>query len=701
MKKRNRKNSRFKNPHYSSRKHLPRGRSSSKSFIAKYFSTRDGGIAFRIADGDFIKRTVDDAVKTPENCFDSCVLSDPEVENVRLDERVRFYIDNRHTGTAINGDIVRVRPLHHNDVEVVEILSRAHVDVIGIVYEAEDESGQTVWVLEPDDKKLDFSVIITDLATEVQPKDGDKAVARITEYPERGYSDAEGTLIRVYGDALGKSANYQAILEANAVITEFSEDALAQAQERSFLPITADGRVDLRDSIIFTLDGADAKDLDDAITVRTQGENYILGVHIADVSHYVQPKTQLDREAMARGTSIYFADRVVPMLPEALSNGSCSLNSGVDRYALSAEMTVNKNGDILSTNIFKSVIRSKLRGVYSEFNLLLSRAASDEIIAKYAVIPEEMLENALALFSILKRKSERRGVLELDSDEAAILLDGQGEPVDIMRRERGMGELMIEQFMLCANEGVASWLKERELPCVYRIHEQPDPEKLSAFTVFAHNLGLQPEYLRRGASVTPGYFKRILNRARERGIGTPVSYMLLRTMMKARYSEVCSGHFGLGTSCYCHFTSPIRRYPDLSVHRIISYALKKGEPQAVCAKYSGFAALSARTSSDCELRALKVEREMDELFKALYLSKRVGEEYPANISSVTAFGMFCRLENTCEGLVPISSLDGYFRFNENTLSLSCDERVYKIGDSVRIRVENVDIPTGKVDFILV
>lgn len=662
-------------------------------------------MAFRVTNADQLPEMGDSAVNLPDNGgvigVENGMRRVSDGFRAELDESVKYYIDRHRTASAVNGDIVVLRQTSRNDAEVTDILLRASADVCGTAHEAEDEDGNTVWVVVPDDTKLDFDIIVTEPALDGEPHEGDKVLVHVTVFPDDEWEDAEGVILRVYGAPDSKAANYRAILDEHSVVTEFSLEALTEAEAAADQELVPDGRVDLRDRFIFTLDGADAKDLDDAISVRRDGENYVLGVHIADVSHYVRHKTRLDREAMGRGTSIYFADRVVPMLPRVLSNGICSLNAHVDRYALTAEMTVNASGEILKTELCKSIINSSLRGVYSELNAVLSGEADEEIIAKYAVIPEEMLRSACELYEILKAKSARRGALELDSEEAAIVLDEAGEPVGIVRRERGVGEMMIEQFMLCANEGVATWMNERGIPCVYRIHEQPDEEKLGAFLEFAHNLGLQPEYVRRGGKIKASYFSRILDRARERGIGTPVSYVLLRTMMKARYSEICSGHFGLGSERYCHFTSPIRRYPDLTVHRVISAMLKKGSAEYVRDKFGGFAAISARSSSDGELRALAVEREMDDLFKAIYLSRFVGQTFPATVSSVTSFGMFCRLPNTCEGLVPISSLDGFFTFNEKTLSLVSDDVRYRIGDSVTVRVENVDISTRKVDFSLV
>ena len=705
MKKKNGKKTKFKNPHYTPRKHLPAKNRSGKPFAAKFFASRKGGIAFRITNADQLPDFSEDTVNLPENGGIIGVVdgmrSAADDFHAELDESVKYYIDHRRNGSAVNGDIVLIRQTSRNDAEVVDILHRASGDICGTAHEAEDEDGNTVWVVVPDDTKLDFDVIVTEPPYEGTPIEGDKVLVHITVFPDDEWEDAEGVILRVYGAPDSKAANYQAILDEHSVVTEFSAEALGEAERAAEQELVPDGRVDLRDKFIFTLDGADAKDLDDAISVRRDGENYILGVHIADVSHYVTHRSRLDREAMGRGTSIYFADRVVPMLPKVLSNGICSLNAHVDRYAMTAEMTVSPVGEILKTEICKSIIRSSLRGVYSELNAVLAGEADEEIITKYAVIPQEMLESACELYDILKAKSLRRGALELDSEEAAIVLDEAGEPIGIVRRERGVAEMMIEQFMLCANEGVATWMSDRGIPCVYRIHEQPDEEKLGAFLDFAHNLGLQPEYIRRGGKIKASYFSRILERARERGIGTPVSYVILRTMMKARYSEICSGHFGLGSDKYCHFTSPIRRYPDLTVHRVLSAMLKKGSAEYVRDKFAGFTALSARSSSDGELRALMVEREMDDLFKAIYLSKFVGESFPATVSSVTAFGMFCRLPNTCEGLVPISSLDGFFTFNDKTLSLVSDDTRYRIGDEVTIRVENVDIATRKVDFSIV
>lgn len=706
------------------KKKYPRSRSASRhnsniyknygEFIAAFRTSRNGGIAFRLINSrellsyyDSIEksqRADDFTVKNAEirritTSFDEIDVNN-NVPTEILDESEKFFIDRYDAADAVSGDIVLLKQLAGHDCKVVKVLHRAYTEITGTAYEGIDELDEPVWAVEPDIKRLDFPIVITENPNSLPICEGDKVLVHITEYPEAEFPNALGRLVANYGDARSKKANYAAILEQNSVITKFSDEALEEAEERSKELVTLDGRVDLRGEKIFTLDGEDAKDLDDAISVRRHGDNFILGVHIADVSHYVTTGSALDREAMSRGTSIYFADRVIPMLPEALSNGICSLNSGVDRYVLSAFIEVDAEGEIINTELKKTVIRSVLRGSYGEFNQLLSGEADEEIISKYAVIPEETLQDALELYGTLKRKSDRRGALELESSEAKILIDENGEPIEIVKRTRGIGERMIEQFMLCANEGVANWLRTRSLPCVYRIHEQPDEEKIANFKNFAHGLGLTVPYQKKGSRVTAEYFSEILKEAITRGIEASVSSVLLRTMMKAKYSSVCSRHFGLGSGCYCHFTSPIRRYPDLSVHRIISAALENEDHTALNNKFAGFAALSARVSSDRELHALTVEREMDQLFKALYLSSHIGEEFDAAITGITAFGMFCTLPNTCEGLVNINTLDEHYEFNEASFCLVSRIHTYRLGESVKVKVSDVDISSRRIEFKL-
>lgn len=610
----------------------------------------------------------------------------------------KFFIDSDGTRGAMNGDTVTVRATpSNNSAYVIEINERAVKTLIGTLYE--DGRYYPPQYVQPDDTKLRFNVSVTGNECSTKPADGDKVEIRITEYPESMEEDALGVITAVFGDSCSREANYSAILREHGIVTEFSADALADAAAHEHDLLSSEGRTDIRNETVFTIDGAGAKDLDDAISAKRDGEGYVLGVHIADVSHYVREGTALDKEAMRRGTSVYFSDKVVPMLPVTLSNGICSLNAGVDRYTLSVFIKLDKFGEIKDASLKRTIINSKVRGVYSEINEIIEGTSSKEIEEKYAKV-RDTLDVMLEMYAVLKKKSEKRGALDLDSSEAEIILDENGEPTDIIRRERGDGERLIEQFMLCANEAVASWLSANGLPCVYRIHEDPEWDKVSDFIKFAHNLKLRPEYVKK-ENIRPTYFQKILDKARKEGLSAPVSYMLLRTMKKARYSEVNTGHFGLACARYCHFTSPIRRYPDLSVHRIINYVLDGHSVSEAVKKYASFAAVSAKTSSESELSALEAERDIDDLYKTIYMKNHIGQEFDAVISSVTSFGLFCELENTCEGLVPLRTMKHRYYFDPENMTLSSRNTVYRLGDIVRIKVENANVSLRLIDFSLV
>ena len=610
----------------------------------------------------------------------------------------KYFIDASATKGALNGDTVKVKLLPRGrDARVVEIIERNVTTVIGTL-ELDERYGDD-WYVEPDDSKLRFTVAVIDVKDGLKVSDGDKVEITLVYYPERFGEEAEGIITAVFGNSRTREANYDAILHECGIVTRFSEDAERLAAECEHDVLTPEGREDLRDEVIFTIDGADAKDLDDAISVKKSGDGYVLGVHIADVSNYVKPGTALDKEALQRGTSVYFSDKVVPMLPVALSNGICSLNSGLDRYALSAIIDIDKFGEIKGVRPCKSIIRSRVRGVYSEINKIIGGEADADLLEKYSVILDGTLDTALELYNVRKLRNDKRGALELDSAEGKIILDENGDPIDIVRRERGISEMMIEQFMLCANEAIANYMTKKGVPCVYRVHDKPDPEKVMSFIKFAHNLKLNPPYCKK-ENITPGYFGVILDKARANNLGAPVSYMLLRSMQKAKYSERNSGHFGLASDCYCHFTSPIRRYPDLATHRILS-ALLTEDKADVSKKYTSFAAKAAKLSSEAEVRALEAERAIDDLYKTVYMSKMVGKEFDAIISSVTAFGMFCALENTCEGLIPLNSMRNKYWYDPEGMTLSNNRISYRLGDKVRIRVERADISTQRVDFSLV
>lgn len=605
----------------------------------------------------------------------------------------KYFVEAEDCGGALNGDTVRVKLLNRrSDVRVTEIIEREIETLVGVY---RTESGDKGYV-RADSSKLRFDVLIKENRSNKEPSNGDKVAVKLIRYPRYVGDEAVGIVTEVFGDSRMRAANYNAVLYEKGIITEFPEEAELEAELCGKDIPLADNRVDLRNEIIFTIDGEDAKDLDDAISVRKNGSDYVLGVHIADVSHYVKEGSALDKSAIERGTSVYFSDKVVPMLPVALSNGICSLNSGVDRYTLSVIIDIDKFGEIKCARPCKAIINSKVRGVYSEVNALISGEADDNLKAKYASVLNGTLDNAVELYGVLKKKSVRRGALDLDSAEAKIVLDSHGEPCDIIKRSRGIAEMIIEQFMLCANEAVAEYLTNKNIPCVYRIHEKPDNEKVMSFVRFAHNLKLSPPYLKKD-NVSAGYFGGILDKARENGVGFAVSQMLLRSMQKAKYSENNCGHFGLASSCYCHFTSPIRRYPDLAVHRILTVALTENS-SAVSKKYSAYAKMAAKKSSETELRALEAERAIDDLYKTIYMSKKIGEVCDAVVSSVTPFGLFCMLDNTCEGLIPISKIDGHIYYDRENITLSVNGRIYHIGDCLKIRVEVADISTQRVDF---
>ena len=502
-------------------------------------------------------------------------------------------------------------------------------------------------------------------------------------------------VVRNFGRSDTREANYEAILAECEIQTEFSPEELEEAERRAAEPLSYEGRV-RRNEMIFTIDGEGAKDLDDAVSLERSERGYRLGVHIADVSHYVREKTALDRCAMSRGTSVYFTDKVVPMLPEALSNGACSLNSGEDKYALSAIIDLDSSGDILALSIEESVIRTAVRGVYSEINRIFAGENDAALLEKYkATLPT--LDLMRELYEVLAKRHAERGAIEFESAESEIVLDERGTPCEIIPRERGISERMIEQFMLMANEAIATELSKRGVPCVYRIHEAPPPDKMDSFVTFVHNLGFDTSYIRRD-SIDNHSLQKLLSAAAEKDLLEPVSYSMLRAMSKAKYSEIRSPHFGLGIDYYCHFTSPIRRLSDLATHRIIKKVLLGGKPQA---NYSGYAKRAAAAATEGELRAISAERRIEDLYKCIFMSRFIGEEFSGRISSVTAFGLFVMLDNTCEGLIPLREMPNEGFYDEKNVSIRGRNFVYRLGDEVRIKVEECDTSEGKVRFSLV
>ena len=597
------------------------------------------------------------------------------------------FVAARHGLGALDGDTVRVSVTSFGERpegEITEIVTRARERVIGTVVKDTDidlRPRGEIYLL-PDNSRLPAF----EMSPAARPRLGDKVEVEIP------YQGGYATVLRSFGRATSRSANYAAVLAECAIPTAFSPDALDEAERRAAEPLSYEGRRVVQDTVL-TIDGAGAKDLDDAISLRRAGDGYVLTVHIADVSHYVRPFTALDATAHERGNSVYFADRVVPMLPETLSNGACSLNAGEEKYALSAEISLNVEGEIEKTKLYKSVIKSRMRGVYSEVNDLFLGEKASPFYPKYRAVYPTLIKMR-ELYRLLAARDARRGTLELETPEAIIDLNGDGDPIDVRREQRGEAERLIEAFMLTANRAVAEELTRRGLPCVYRIHEPPPPEKYEGLCEYLRALSL-PLPWRQGEEATALALRRVLREAEERGLSAPVSATVLRSLAKARYSAVASPHFGLSLPLYCHFTSPIRRLSDLVTHRIISAALLGDDPPG---KYRAAARRAANAATDGELRAVMAERQIEALYKTIYMRGFIGKIFTGRVSSVQAFGYYVELDNTCEGLVPTSLLEGEWKYDDRRHTLSRGNVTMTIGDEVMIRVRDADIMTRHITF---
>ncbi len=564
----------------------------------------------------------------------------------------------------------------------------------------------------PDDKKVIGTDIFISKKDFGKAKNNQKVVVQITKLPKEGRK-AEGKIIEVLGSVNQAGIDMMSLIREYDLPYEFPEAVLNEAKSinQKVDKTKINGRLDLRNEEIFTIDGEDAKDLDDAVNVRkTNSGTYMLGVHIADVSNYVKEDSFLDREAIIRGTSVYMLDRVIPMLPVELSNGICSLNEGEDRLALSVIMEIDKNGQVISSDIKKSVIRVTKRMSYKAVQTVLDNfdkdekdIADDEIaetLRKYKEYQEhfKMMEE---LAHILKARREKAGSLNLDIPETKVILDKNGYAVDITKYELVFANEIIEQFMLTANETVAEKFFWLEAPFIYRVHEEPDLEKVSELNKFLFNFGYKVKCNKESVHSTA--FEEVLEKVK----GTPeeriVSNLVLRTLKVARYDAENLGHFGIASKYYCHFTSPIRRYPDLFIHRIISKYLEEGYniSEEDIEKYKGQAEKYAKQSSDREKIAQKVERDSVDIKMAEYMQDKIGNEYNGIVSSITSFGMFVELENTVEGLIRFDDLgDEYFIYDEDRKTLLGEQTktIYKIGDKIKVQVTRADKQTRQIDF---
>ena len=529
-------------------------------------------------------------------------------------------------------------------------------------------------------------------------KNGDKVMASL-EQDYRG-DWAYASVKKVFGSGRTARVCADAIVEQYGIPHVFPQEVLDEAERIGNEPISDEEyakRLDLRGEPIFTIDSKDAKDLDDAISVKRTDFGYTLGVHIADVSHYVKEGSAIDEEAINRGTSVYFADRVIPMLPEVLSNGACSLNAGTDKLAFSSLIELDKEGHITKYDFKKTIINSKVRGVYSEVNEILDGTASEEILNKYAPVMESLM-SAKELADILKANSAARGTMELDSGESKFILDENGICIDIMPRVSGEAEQLIEQMMVTANIAAAKFSLDHKLPFLYRVHGTPDPKRVEELVTLLQLVGVPCKEIVKPNPETQD-FAAILDRVRGLPCETLVSQRLLRTMEKARYSTEETGHFGLALSDYSHYTSPIRRYPDTSIHRVLSAFVEGMPAEEVRRRYAQFCETSATESSRNEIRALIAERDAEDCYMAEYMSQHIGEHFEGTVSGVTMRGVFVRLENSVEGFVSLDAFEGEDFVYDGLITQRSPKRELTIGTPLPIIVASAYVATGKVDFV--
>lgn len=615
---------------------------------------------------------------------------------------VEYFVRGRDMMGAIPGDIVLARKIADADE-----YNRSPVAVVMGIIQPSDML--LTGVIVPDGNKL--KVLPDKLCNEPLTiaktgknllHVGDKVVFAIKKRGDRHF-DHTVTIVSGFGSCDSAKAGAEAYMLANGLHTEFPENVLYEASKYDMDEPEEDEvnrRLDLRGEAIFTIDGADTKDIDDAISIVKTDKCYKLGVHIADVSHYVKKGSALDEEAYARGTSIYYADRVVPMLPKALSNGICSLNPNVDRLAFSCLMEVGFDGKLLSYKFKKSVIRSRVKGVYAEVNRILAGEADDEIKAKYALVIDK-IPIMRELAEILEKNRESRGAPEIDTVESKIITDENGVCIDIKPRERGVSEKIIEEFMLIANNSAAALAMKEKIPFVYRIHEAPPAEKLLTLGDTLTALGVNPEGITEKSSAAD--LARVLKNSADSDKASVINRIVLRTMMKAKYSEEPVGHYGLVMPEYAHYTSPIRRYSDLAIHRILTDYVYALDHEKLCRKYSAFAASAALQASNTELAAVRCERDCEELYMAEYMKEHVGEEFDGMISGVSAGGIYVELQNTVEGMVSVATLpDGDYEVEHGViLTGACDGTIYTVGDKVRVKCTNVNVNGGFIDFELI
>lgn len=611
-----------------------------------------------------------------------------------------IFIGRKDTLNAFLGDIVEVEILQEAykdkraEGKVVKILDHTINEVVG-TYDKANGFGFVI----PDNHKIDTDIFIGK-ENSMGAVSGHKVVAQITDYGDSKHKP-EGKVVEILGHENDPGVDILSIVKGFDLPSEFPEKVINQANRVAKEVSEADmfGRTDLRDLMMVTIDGEDAKDLDDAVSCYFENGLYHLGVHIADVSNYVQESSALDKEALKRGTSVYLVDRVIPMLPHVLSNGMCSLNMGEDRLALSCLMTIDGEGTVVDHEILETVINVNERMNYLDVNKILKHESS-KLEERYAE-EKDMFFLMEELSAIIRKNRKERGSIDFDFPESKIILNKRGIPVDVRPYERDIAQKLIEDFMLMANETVAAHFYWLESPFLYRTHGTPDPEKIMKLGTFINNFGYSIKVRSSENEIHPKEIQKLLSRIE----GTPeealISRLTLRSMKRAEYNTACMGHFGLACQYYTHFTSPIRRYPDLQIHRIIKDHLRGRMNERKAGHYEGILPMVAKETSSLERRADEAEREVDKLKKAQYMGNHIGEEFEGVVSGVTAWGIYVELPNTVEGMVHVSKLpNDFYIYNEETYEMVGKDSgmTYKLGQRVRICVDSVDLATRTIDF---
>ncbi|MBQ3546816.1 MAG: ribonuclease R [Lachnospiraceae bacterium] len=609
-----------------------------------------------------------------------------------------IFISESDVNDALNGDRVLVtlknsKVGRRREGQIVKVVEHAITEVVG-TFQKSKNFGFVV----PDNAKISKDIFVP-IEKSKSAVNGHKVVVKITDYGKKN-KNPEGVITEIIGHINDPGTDIMSIIKCLGIPVEYPEDVMKQVEN---VPDEVDGkdiagRTDLRDVVMVTIDGEDAKDLDDAVSLVKKDNKYILGVHIADVSHYVTEKSYLDKEALRRGTSVYLVDRVIPMLPHKLSNGICSLNANVDRLALSCIMEIDEKGNVVSHKICESVIKVNKRMDYTTVNKIIEHNDEEAIADNKEYVQMFMEMNELAL--ILRNKRHSRGSIDFDFPETKIILDEKGHPIEIKPYERNSATKLIEDFMLIANETVAEDYFWQELPFVYRTHDNPDSEKMLKLSTFINNFG----YAIKGEQeIHPKELQKLLEKIAGTDEETLISRLTLRSMKQAKYTTQSTGHFGLATKYYCHFTSPIRRYPDLQIHRIIKENLQKGLTDKRIRHYESVLPEVADYSSKMERRADEAERETDKVKKVEYMEKHLGEVFEGVVSSITNWGMYVELPNTIEGMIRINDLlDDYYYYDEDKYELIGNEtkRVFKLGQVVKVEVARTDKNLRQIDFKL-